>query len=66
MVELLKKIQEHLPMYNTDHENVFSAEQNALVAVNAEKYYRAMIAADRIAGIFATAIWPSSRSTNTG
>jgi len=44
VVELLKKIQERLPMYNTDHENVFSTEQNALVAVNAEKYYRAMIA----------------------
>ena len=29
--------------YNTDHENVFSAEQNALITVNAEKYYRAMI-----------------------
>jgi erythromycin esterase-like protein len=44
VVELLKKIRERLPSYNTDHENVFSAEQNALVAVNAEKYYRAMIA----------------------
>jgi erythromycin esterase-like protein len=44
VVELLKKVQERLPMYNTDHENVFSTEQNALVAVNAEKYYRAMIA----------------------
>ena len=32
-----------LPQYNTDHENVLSAEQNAVVAVNAEKYYRAMI-----------------------
>ena len=31
-------------MYNSDHENVFNAEQNAFVAVNAEKYYRAMIA----------------------
>jgi erythromycin esterase-like protein len=37
------KIQKKLLTYNTDHENVFSAEQNALVAVNAEKYYRAMI-----------------------
>lgn len=43
VVELLKKIQQKLPTYNTDHENVFSAEQNALVAVHAEKYYRAMI-----------------------
>lgn len=44
VVELLKVIQQRLPTYNTDHENVFSTEQNALVAVNAEKYYRAMIA----------------------
>lgn len=33
-----------MPQYNTDHENVFSAEHNALITVNAEKYYRAMIA----------------------
>lgn len=44
VVRLLKEIQQKLPTYNTDHENVFSAEQNALVTVNAEKYYRAMIA----------------------
>src|SRR5688572_1081912 len=43
VVGLLKKIQQRLPQYNTDHENVFSVEQNALVSVNAEKYYRAMI-----------------------
>lgn len=43
VVGMLKKIREKLPTYNTDHENVFSAEQNALVTVNAEKYYRAMI-----------------------
>ena len=43
VVHLLKEIQKKLPGYNTDHENVFSAEQNALVTVNAEKYYRAMI-----------------------
>lgn len=43
VVHLLQKIRERLPSYNTDHENVFSAEQNALIAVNAEKYYRAMI-----------------------
>ena len=40
---LLKEIQQKLPTYNTDHENVFSAEQNALITVNAEKYYRAMV-----------------------
>jgi erythromycin esterase len=43
VVQLLKEIQQKLPSYNSDAENVFSAEQNALVAVNAEKYYRAMI-----------------------
>ncbi|QEC65801.1 erythromycin esterase family protein [Panacibacter ginsenosidivorans] len=43
VVHLLKEIQRKLPSYNTDHENVFNAEQNALVTVNAEKYYRAMI-----------------------
>ncbi|HVZ98524.1 MAG TPA: erythromycin esterase family protein [Chitinophagaceae bacterium] len=44
VVDLLKEIQRKLPAYNSDHENVFNAEQNALIAVNAEKYYRAMIA----------------------
>ncbi|MFI5137126.1 MAG: erythromycin esterase family protein [Sphingobacteriales bacterium] len=43
VVDLLKEIQKKLPQYNSDHENVFSAEQNALVTVNAEKYYRAMV-----------------------
>jgi erythromycin esterase-like protein len=43
VVHLLKEIRTKLPTYNTDHENVFNAEQNALVMVNAEKYYRAMI-----------------------
>jgi erythromycin esterase len=43
VVELLKKIQEHLPSYNSDHENVFNVEQNAIVTLNAERYYRAMV-----------------------
>lgn len=43
VVQLLQEIQRRLPLYNTDAENVFSAEQNALVMVNAEKYYRAMV-----------------------
>lgn len=43
VVELLKEVRIKMPTYNTDHENVFSAEQNALVAVNAENYYRAMV-----------------------
>jgi erythromycin esterase-like protein len=43
VVQLLKEIQHRLPLYNTDHENVFSAEQNAYITVNAEKYYRTMV-----------------------
>lgn len=43
VIQLLKEIQRKLPQYNTDHENVFSAEQNAVVTVNAEKYYRTMV-----------------------
>jgi erythromycin esterase-like protein len=44
VVHLLTEISRKLPSYNTDHENVFNAEQNALITVNAERYYRAMIA----------------------
>lgn len=43
VVGLLKEIRHKLPQYNTDYENVFSAEQNALITVNAEKYFRAML-----------------------
>lgn len=43
VVDLLMDIQRNIKHYNTDHENVFSTEQNSLIAVNAEKYYRAMI-----------------------
>ncbi len=43
VVHLLKAIRAKLPTYNTDHENVFNAEQNALVMLDAEKYYRAMV-----------------------
>ena len=43
VVNLLTEIRSKIARYNTDHENVFSTEQNALVAVNAEKYYRAMV-----------------------
>ena len=31
VVHLLKEIQQQLPTYNTDYENVFSAEQNAII-----------------------------------
>ena len=43
VVELLKQVQGRAPQFDGDPENEFSASQNALVAVNAEKYYRAMI-----------------------
>jgi erythromycin esterase len=43
VVDLLKQIQERSSSYNSDDESVFSAEQNARIAVNAEKYYRTMI-----------------------
>jgi erythromycin esterase-like protein len=44
VVNLLEEIRKKAPTYNTDHENVFNAEQNAIVAVNAERYYRSMLA----------------------
>jgi len=43
VVVMLRKIRERLPGYDSDPENVFSAEQNALVAAHAEEYYRTMI-----------------------
>ena len=43
VIQLLKKIRQGIPQYDHDREAVFSTEQNALVAVNAEKYYRAMV-----------------------
>ncbi len=43
VAEMLIEIQMKTPVYNTDKEHVFSTEQNALVARNAEKYYRIMV-----------------------
>ena len=43
VVDLLMQIRKNMTAYNTDHEAVMSAEQNALIAVNAERYYRAMV-----------------------
>lgn len=40
--ELLTEIRESAPQYNSDRELAFSAEQNAMVTKNAEKYYRIM------------------------
>ena len=43
VVDLLMQIRKNMPAYNTDHEAVMSTEQNAMVTVNAERYYRAMV-----------------------
>ena len=43
VVRLLAEIRKNIEHYNSDYENVLSTEQNAHIAVNAEKYYRAMI-----------------------
>ena len=43
VLKMLTEIMKKLPNYNSDRENVFSTEQNAYIALNAEKYYRAMI-----------------------
>lgn len=43
VVDLLREIRNKIRTYNTDPEMVFSTEQNALIAVNAENYYRTMI-----------------------
>jgi erythromycin esterase-like protein len=43
VIELLSEISRRMWQYNTDHEAAFNAEQNALVSVNAERYYRTMV-----------------------
>lgn len=43
VVNLLKEIRGNILQYNTDYETVFSTEQNALVALHAENYYRKMV-----------------------
>jgi erythromycin esterase len=43
ILTMLTEIRKNVPNYNSDHENVMSTEQNAFIARNAEKYYRAMI-----------------------
>jgi erythromycin esterase len=40
---LLTEIRSKMPQYDGDHEAGFNAEQNALVAVNAERYYKVML-----------------------
>ncbi|WP_206363208.1 erythromycin esterase family protein [Sinomicrobium pectinilyticum] len=41
--DLLVNIRNRMPWFDKDPEGAFSAEQNALVAVNAEKYYQTML-----------------------
>lgn len=43
VLELLRELRKRMPLYNSDPEAPFSTEQNAHTAVNAERYYRAMI-----------------------
>lgn len=43
VISMLQKIRDSLPKFDSDYESAFSTEQNAIVAVNAEKYYRTMV-----------------------
>lgn len=43
VTDMLTEIRNRAPMYNHDREHVFSTEQNAITAANAEKYYRIMM-----------------------
>lgn len=43
VLQLLKEMNARAPQYDHDPEAAFNAEQNALVAVNAERYYRVMM-----------------------
>jgi len=43
VTKLLTEILSKAPLYNSDREHVFSTEQNAITARNAEEYYRQMI-----------------------
>lgn len=43
VIALLQEIQKRSPQQQVNEESIFNAEQNALIAVNAEKYYRSMI-----------------------
>jgi len=43
VIDLLMQVRKNMASYNTDPEAVMSAEQNAQVIVNAERYYRAMV-----------------------
>ena len=46
VLNLLNEIRKKINTYPTDRESAFSTEQNALVTVNAEHYYRTMLKGD--------------------
>lgn len=46
VIELLRTLRRKSPQYAADPEAAFNAEQNAVVIVNAERYYRAMVRSD--------------------
>ena len=43
VISLLREVRKKMIHYNTDPEGSLNAEQNAIIAVNAERYYKAMI-----------------------
>jgi erythromycin esterase-like protein len=43
LIQVLREIRNRAPQYNHDLEASLNTEQNAFVAVNAEKYYRSMV-----------------------
>jgi erythromycin esterase len=47
VIDLLVEMQRRAGRYDGDPEAGFNAEQNSLVMVNAERYYRAMVRSDR-------------------
>ncbi|RPI32929.1 MAG: erythromycin esterase family protein [Chloroflexota bacterium] len=47
VIDLLLEMQRRANRYDGDLEAGFNAEQNSLVVVNAERYYRAMVRSDR-------------------
>jgi len=46
VLALLKEIRDKAPSFVGEREEIFNAEQNAMIAVNAEKYYRSMMRFD--------------------
>jgi erythromycin esterase-like protein len=46
VIRLLKEVRARAPFYDQDPEAALNAEQNALIAVNAEAYYRSMTSFD--------------------